>query len=115
MRIECYRIFVSIGDSRLEVGDWKSDFQSPTSNLEFPIELKVAAGLEIEAVGAHELAFLLIELCPAIRAGAFDLLDLGRITGAGRHAVCRLGFLCRSTPQDDRGSLPHPRAVPQTW
>ena len=77
--------------------------------------LEVAAGFEVGAVGAHELAFLLIELCPAIRAGAFDLLDLGRITGAGRHAVCRLAFLCRSTPPGDRGSLRHPRAVPQTW
>ena len=75
--------------------------------------LEVAAGFKVEAVGAHELAFLLIELCPAIRAGAFDLLDLGRITGAGRHAVCRLVSLYRSTPPDDRGWSRHPRAVPQ--
>jgi hypothetical protein len=41
----------------------------------FKGQLKVAAGFEIRAVGAHELAFLLVELCPTIRAGTFDLLD----------------------------------------
>lgn len=77
--------------------------------------LEVAAGFEVGAVGAHELAFLLIEMCPAIRTGAFDLLDLGCITGAGRHAVCHPAFLCRSTPPDGPGSSQHLRADPQTW
>ena len=39
-------------------------------------QLKVAAGFEIEAVGADELALLLVKLCPAVGAGAFDLFDL---------------------------------------
>jgi hypothetical protein len=41
-----------------------------------PAVLEIAAGFEIGAVGAHELAFLLVELCPTIRAGTFDLLYL---------------------------------------
>ena len=38
--------------------------------------LEVAAGFEVRAVGAHQLAFLLVQLCPAVRAGPFDLFDL---------------------------------------
>jgi hypothetical protein len=38
--------------------------------------LEVAAGFEVRAVGAHQRAFLLIQLCPAVRAGPFDLFDL---------------------------------------
>ena len=61
---------------------------------------EVAAGFEIETVGAHELAFLLVEPCPAIWAGAFDLFNLRAVTCAGRHAACRLVVPCRNTPQD---------------
>jgi hypothetical protein len=39
--------------------------------------LEIAAGFVIEASGANELAFLLAELSPAIRAGAFDLFNVG--------------------------------------
>ena len=45
-----------------------------TTKVEGTAVLEIAAGFEIGAVGAHELAFLLVELCPTIRAGAFDLL-----------------------------------------
>jgi hypothetical protein len=59
-------------------------------NLQFPLDyesslcglcvsvvvLEVAAGFEVRAVGAHQLAFLLIQSCPAVRAGPFDLFDL---------------------------------------
>jgi hypothetical protein len=65
--------------------------------------LEVATGFEVRAVGAHELAFLLVQLCPAVWAGSFDLFDLRCIKGAGRHAVYRLVVLCRSIPPDVRG------------
>jgi hypothetical protein len=37
---------------------------------------KIAAGLEVGAFGALELALLFIKLCPAVRAGAFDLFQV---------------------------------------
>ena len=40
----------------------------------FKRQLKVAAGFEIETVGAHELALLLVERRPTVWAGTFDLL-----------------------------------------
>jgi hypothetical protein len=39
--------------------------------------LEVAAGFVIEASEANELTFLLVELCPTIRAGTFDLFNVG--------------------------------------
>jgi hypothetical protein len=36
---------------------------------------KIATGFEIKAAGALELAFFFIKLCPAVRAGAFDLFE----------------------------------------
>ena len=70
-------------------------------------QLEVGAGFEIRAVGAHELAFLLIELCPAIRAGSFDLFDVRGITYAGRHAAYRLAVLYRSIRRGVQGSWLH--------
>src|SRR5437762_14067739 len=63
---------------------------------------EIAAGLEIRAVGAHELAFLLVELCPADWAGAFDQFHLRSIRCAGRHAACRPVVLCRNTRPNDQ-------------
>jgi hypothetical protein len=76
--------------------------------------LEVATGFEIRTVGAHELALLLIQLCPAVWAGTFDLFDLRFIEGAGRHAVYRLVVLCRSIPPDVQGLSRHPQAALQT-
>src|SRR3989442_1712257 len=71
--------------------------------------LEVAAGLEIGTVGALELASFLMKLGPAVRAGTFDLFQVGRVTCAGRHAVCRPVVLCRNILRDGRGWLPHPQ------
>ena len=46
-------------------------------SVAYPIpNLEIAAGFEIRTIGAHQFAFLLIEVRPAIRAGPFDLFDL---------------------------------------
>jgi hypothetical protein len=37
--------------------------------------LEVAAGFEIRTIGAHELTLVLVQLCPTIRAGAFDQFE----------------------------------------
>ena len=48
---------------------------------------------------------MILELCPAVRTGAFDLFDIvGGITGAGRHAAYRLAVLFRNNPPDGQGS-----------
>jgi len=65
-----------------------------------PLKLKIAAGFEIETFGAHELAFLLVELCPTIWAGTFDQFCAGRVRGAGRHVAYRLVVPCRNNPPD---------------
>ena len=66
--------------------------------------LEIAAGFEVGALGALELAFLVVKLCPTVRAGAFDLLEVRRVTCAGRRAVCHLVFLFRSIRPDGLGS-----------
>ena len=45
-----------------------------TTKVEGQAVSEIAAGFEIGAGGAHELALLLVELCPTIRAGTFDFL-----------------------------------------
>src|SRR5712664_3103308 len=65
--------------------------------------LEVTTRFEVRAPGAHQLTFLLVELCPAVRAGTFDLFGLRCITCGGRRGVCHLVVLCRSTRPDGRG------------
>ena len=78
---------------------WPHSFAAPRLFL-----LEVAAGFEIGTPGALELAFFLVELCPAVRAGAFDLFQIGRVTCAGRHAAYRPVVLCQSIRRDGRES-----------
>ena len=68
-------------------------------------DLEIATGFEIRTLRAHEFASVILEACPAVWTGAFDLFDfVGRITGAGRHAVCRLAVPSRNNPPDGQGS-----------
>ena len=74
---------------------------------------KIAAGLEVGALVALELALVFIKLCPTVRAGTFDLFQVYRTTGAGRHAVCRPVFPCQNIQPGGREWWLHPRDVPQ--
>src|SRR6266704_3774670 len=60
---------------------------------------KIAAGFEIRAIGALELAFLFIKLRSTVWASAFEFFEIDRITSAGRHAVCHPVVRCRSIRQ----------------
>ena len=74
---------------------------------------KVAAGFEIEAPGALELALFFVKRHPTVWTGSFDLLEIQGFTCADRLAVCHLAVPCRSTRQDGQGSWPHRQAGPQ--
>ena len=84
------------------------------------LELVVAAGFEIGAVGALEFAFLLAQACPAIRAGSFYFFEIRAghflvhsqplITYADRLAACRPVVLFQNTRPGDRGWLPRLQA-----
>ena len=77
------------------------------------LRLEVAAGFEIRTDGAHELAFLLVQLCPTIWAGAFDLFEAGKVISGGRHVACRPVALSQNIRQGGRGSSRRPPAGPQ--
>src|SRR5262249_62376750 len=79
-------------------------------NPRYP-RLEITTGFEIRTDGAHELAFLLIELCPTVWAGTFDLFEIGgvsRVISGGRHEACRPVALYRNILQGGRGSSPRP-------
>ncbi len=75
---------------------------------------EVAAGLEVGARGALELALLFIKLCPTVWAGAFNFLEID-VTCAGRHVACRPVFPCRNIPPGGQESWRRRRGGPQTW
>ncbi len=77
--------------------------------------LEIAARFEVTALGTLQLTAGVVQLGATVGAGAFDLLKVGLVSGAGRHAVYRPASLFRNTPQGDRGWWLRPQDVLQTW